>query len=402
MLALPNDPVLPDTTTPSANESDATSLAVVRVDDYAAFLDLALPWNALAAERSIFLRHEWFDAAWQWRSRDDMTRLAILCAYRGTCLVGVWPLLHCIEPGGMLARRILEFLTVPDTQLCDILVAADLDQNLVVAAFANHLAARCRDWDALRLRYVPADAVAITKLPEVLRGVGMDVVVTPAGGNPYVRLDIGWEDYYATRSRRLKKANNLTVNRLKKTGDILITRLAPGISSEGDTAAMLDTAIAISAKSWKRTTGNALDQPGPQAFIRRLSKLAAERGWLSLWLLALDGKPMAMEYQLVFNGHVHALRGDVVDGYDEISPGSYLHRHQLEQLCGGELRRYLMGPGDNPYKRHWSDEAEPLFRLDAYSTSTRGKLAALWSLKIRPGLRALKALFQYNKKVESA
>ena len=155
--------------------------------------------------------------------------------------------------------------------------------------------------------------------------------------------------------------------------------------------AALETAIAISANSWKRSTGNSLDNPGPQAFIRRLSELAAPKGWLSLWLLLLDGEPMAMEYQLVFGRKVHALRADIIDGREEISPGSYLNRHQLEQLFGRGLQRYLMGPGDNPYKKHWTEAAEPLFQLRAYSPSARGRVAALWSLKIKPALRALRA-----------
>ncbi len=383
------------------SESDATALAIVRVDHYNAFLELREAWNAIAGERSVFLRHEWFDAAWQWRSRDDAAALAILCVYSGQRLVGVCPFIQVKAPRRAIVLRTLEFLTVPDTQLCDIIIATDANQKPIATAFAEHLVSRRADWDVLRMRYLPEQAAAILELTRALRDFGIPVAMTPAGGNPYVGLESPWEDYYATRSRRLKKANNLAANRLKKAGEILVERLAPGTPSTSETLERINTAIAISASSWKRDTGNSLDQPGPQAFIRRLSQLAADQGWLSLWLLLVGGKPMAMEYQLVFDGQVHALRGDVLDGYDDISPGAYLHRHQLEQLCGRGLRRYLMGPGDNPYKRHWSDEAEPLFRLDAYSPSSRGKLAALWGLRIKPSLRALKALLQHNKKVET-
>ena len=53
-------------------------------------------------------------------------------------------------------------------------------------------------------------------------------------------------------------------------------------------------AIDISRRSWKTETGNSLDNPGPQAFVRRLSELACERGWLSVWLMrALHGISLA-------------------------------------------------------------------------------------------------------------
>ena len=41
---------------------------VVRITDAAAFAALKIEWNRIAALSgvpSVFLRHEWFDAAWQ-------------------------------------------------------------------------------------------------------------------------------------------------------------------------------------------------------------------------------------------------------------------------------------------------------------------------------------------------
>lgn len=383
-----------------ASDRSASALAIIRVSGYAGFLELREPWNELAADRSVFLRHEWFDAAWQWRGRDDAARLAILCAYRGTRLAGICPLIACTVRSAGMARRMLEFLTVPDNQLCDI-IAAESEQAAVADALAAELVARHGEWDVLRLSYLPEHALARSELARALEAHGIECRMTGTGGNPCISLETGWEDYYSTRSRSLKKANNLAANRLKKAGEIRIDWLQPGAALAAEAATALDAAIAISAGSWKRSTGNSLDNPGPQAFIRRLSELALEQGWLSLWLLALDGKPMAMEYQLVFGGKVHALRADFIDGSDEISPGSHLNRHQLEQLFGRGLHRYLMGPGDNPYKKRWTEEAEPLFQLDAYSPSARGRLAALWDLRIKPALRALKANMKQSKEAEA-
>jgi CelD/BcsL family acetyltransferase involved in cellulose biosynthesis len=60
-----------------------------------------------------------------------------------------------------------------------------------------------------------------------------------------------------------------------------------------------------------------------------------------------------------------------------------------------------MGPGDNPYKKRWTEEAEPLFRLDAYSPAVRGRIAALWDNQIKPRLRALKAIMKRQKEAET-
>jgi CelD/BcsL family acetyltransferase involved in cellulose biosynthesis len=379
--------------------SRCAALAVRRVGDYTGFLELRDDWNALAADRSVFLRHDWFDAAWQWRQRETATTLAILCVSRGGQLIGILPLLQRSERVQGMSRRVLEFLTVPDNQLCDVL-AAEGQQSAVAEALANELAIRRGDWDALRLAYLPVSSIAQSELLPSLAHYGIASGFTGNAGNLFVSLEGQWPDYYADRSRSLKKACNLAANRLSKAGSLRIDWLAPGATA-ATAQCFLDAAIAVSANSWKRSTGKSLDQPGPQAFFLRLAELALNQGWLSLWLLMLDGKAIASEIQLIFGGRVHALRSDFIEEYDELSPGTHLNRHMLQELFGRGLHRYLMGPGDNPYKKRWTDQAEPLFQLDAYSPSARGRLAAFWDLRLKPALRRLKATMETRRKVHA-
>jgi CelD/BcsL family acetyltransferase involved in cellulose biosynthesis len=374
-----------------AVSSKRAALSVACVSDYAEFLNLRKDWNALAADRSVFLRHEWFDAAWQWRRTIPGVHLAIICVFQHDALIGICPMIVRPEPGAAMSRRVIEFLTVPDNQLCDIIV--DKPNEFAVAeATAAELAARSSTWDVMHLAYLPEGSMTASgAFTNALKKLGIIHQLRNSGGNSYVSLETDWNDYYAKRGRSLKKTINLAANRLKKAGETKIDWLTSNMDSCLSTHAAIDAAIGVSAASWKRTTGNSLDNPGPQAFIRRLAELALIEGWLSLWLLKLDGKPIATEWQLIFGDRVHALRSDYVEEYDELSPGTHLNKHLLESLFDRGLRRYLMGPGDNPYKKRWSELAEPIFQLDAYSPSLRGRFAAAWELKLKPGLRTLKA-----------
>lgn len=371
----------------------AASPTEVRVvTEPADFAALRSGWDALLAKcrnPSVFLTHEWFDAAWQWRR--SAAQLYVLCLHRGPELVAALPLVLERAADGGRWERCLEFLAVPDTQCCD-LFAPDEERVSAATAFANELQARQRDWDVLRLRYLPETSLAATCFGDAMRGNRCAVAIRPTAGNPYIALDTTWEEYYSTRSRSLKKASNLAANRLRKAGEVKIEWLAPGTGDAADVARVLESAIALSGRSWKSRTGDSLDNVGPQAFIRRLSESAHQRGWLSVWLLALDGVPFAMEYQLVADGCVFALRSDFDEDCErrQISPGSHLSRHLLEQLFGRGLRRYLMGPGENAYKYRWTEQVLPTTELTVYGRSLRGRALEWWELGLKPLARSLR------------
>ena len=377
-----------------------SGLRVELVVDEERFAALSVPWNALAQRctpQSVFLRHEWFAAAWQWRREDAALR--IICVYRESTLVGVLPLL-ALRPGKGNTRCELELLTVPDTQVCDLL-AAPGDEKAVASACVWFLRRRTQAWDVLRLRYLRQNGPAWSQLVHAAAETGHSTAIATASSNPFMSLTGRWEDYYETRSRRLKKATNLVANRLQRSGAHSIKWHRPGMGDAGDIAAALDHAIDISARSWKRTTGNSLNHSGPQRFIRLLSKHAAENGWLSLWLLYLDGRAVAMEYQLTFDGDVHALRADFDESRTDVSPGSYLNIQLIKALFGQGYRRYYMGPGENAYKTRWAEAAAPMMQATIYGTGLYASWLAAWEGKIKPRLRQVRDRVTNDQRVDA-
>jgi CelD/BcsL family acetyltransferase involved in cellulose biosynthesis len=309
----------------------------------------------------------------------------VLCSETNGELDAILPLVMEAPARRPWQPRILQFLGVPDTQLADYL-ASPATRTSAAVQFADALIARRHDWDVLRLHPLAPDAAALVELRKALLERGADCVATGATANAYIRLDAGWAQYLAGRSRSLKKAINLAANRNKRVPGQDIEWLEPGTTEAPAVERAIEAAVQVSSRSWKRGTGNSLDAPGPGAFIRRLSEHATRRGWLSIWTLRLDGVPIAMEYQLVADGAVYALRSDFDADHDQASPGAHLFRNLLERMMSGGLQRYWMGPGENAYKYRWADDSEPVHTSEAFSPTARGRVLGAWRRRLRPAL----------------
>lgn len=362
-----------------------STLQIKWINTTSDFQALKNEWNILASRAnpgSVFLRHEWFDAAWAWRQQDSQLR--VLHVHDSQRLLGIVPLVLRRQTGPGLRPRVLEFLTVPDTQLCDLLCAPE-DRPAIVRALIEAVTATTAPCDLLDMRYLPSTSATLPELAAAAGACRLKSQQTETDNNLYIDLDGEWAAFYARRSRRQKKANNLVANRLKRAVQNIELQWLRG---DGLTAEVLEqtlaTVTAISARSWKRTTGLSLDHAGPGAFIQRLAKHAHQNGWLSLWMLQLDGAPVAMEFQLSYAGQLHALRADYDQAQCELSPGSYLNWKLIESLFGKEYKRYWMGPGENAYKRHWAVDGEVLCQTRIYARTLVGRTLAWRDLWLRP------------------
>jgi hypothetical protein len=333
----------------------------------------------------VFCAPHWLDAAWLWRQAEARKRYFVLGSDKSG-VTGFAPLIKVEHPTAGVALRTIRWLTVPDTQFADICAAPGRAAQFA-ESLALHLQCTDRGWDRLQLTHLSNLFPNWKYFESELRRRNISCASEAIDENPFIDLSGSFDSYYADRSRSLKKAVNLSSNRLGKSGRIDVDWIKGGSSVHQSLA----DAIYVSAMSWKQQTGNTLDRAGPRAFVEALTDSAAELSQLSLWLLRLDGKVIATEYQIIADGNVYALRSDFDPTFSELSPGTFLSHHLLKSLFGQGLKRYYMGPGGNPYKRRWTDSSEPMFKLTAYSSSARGRLAYWLEHVVRPRFRPVRS-----------
>jgi CelD/BcsL family acetyltransferase involved in cellulose biosynthesis len=355
-----------------ATLADATREAPERltVEWGASLAELAPQWEALAdaSGAAPFLRPRWF-AAWE-----------RAFAPRGVDLLAV-------RRAGQLAA------VLPVHRRSGSVRGAANDHTPVFGAVTADDGAARRLADALVERRRSVDLpFADPRAPEVVAllaasaAAGHQTVERSRLRQPYVALDGCWADYERALARKLRKESARLRRRLGELGSVTFQ-----YDDGGDRLhETLSEGFAVEGSGWKTARGTAIaSSPGIESFYRSVAEWAAERGWLRLAFLRVDGRPAAFDLCLEANGVVYALKGGFDPELRSYGPGMLLVRETLMHAFERGLDRYEFLGADDPYKLAWTDTAHERVRLVTYPPTLRDGAQLLGERVARPLARRL-------------
>lgn len=361
------------------------SIRVRRLTSLREFDELAPIWAEVTRESgqsSPFLSHDWFACCWRtagprrqrevWIVEDDAGPLAFVPLVRWRTTVRGLPV------------RVLRFLDSPDTPFVD-LPAVGRGED-VIATVLDTLATD-GEWDLLTIAKVPPDAKALTALVPAL-APRFPWRVAARDQAPFVRASGTWEEFFRRKTQRFRKTCRHIENKLRRAGTIGLEEYRQ-VDPDGPVFAEM---MEVSMQSWKGPRGLAMaTMQGMPRFFRELTARASMNGWLHLWVLRLDGRPIATEYQLTADGRVHALRADFDLSQSELSPGAYLNQHIVSSLFDRTaIEEYDMGPGLNEYKLRWATGSREVITLDIYAPTVYGHFLHGVETRLVPLVRRLR------------
>jgi CelD/BcsL family acetyltransferase involved in cellulose biosynthesis len=332
---------------------------------------------------SPFLSHDWFACCWRTAGPNRRRELWLIEDVVGP--VALIPLVYSREKIHGLPARHLRFLDSPDTPFAELPVARGMDE--VIATFLEALRRR-RDWDVLALSKLPAHSTTLKALQGALTG---QFAWRVAGRieSPYLEIDGSWRQFLEGKTQRFRKTCRNLENRIMRAGRVTVEEHRQ-VDADGPLFAEV---MEVSRQSWKGPRGFAMaTMQGMPRFFRELTQRASANGWLRLWILRLDGRAAATEYQIGENGSVYALRADFDSSLAELSPGAYLNLRIVQSLFERqEIRQYDMGPGLNEYKLRWASGAHEAVALEAYAPTPYGRLLHTVETRLLPLVRRWRA-----------
>jgi CelD/BcsL family acetyltransferase involved in cellulose biosynthesis len=319
-------------------------------------------WAALAEQVDAmpFLRPGWFEA---WCDAFGARDLRLLCARRGDTLVGVLPL----DTG---RRGLCRSPTNMDTPR----FGALLRDAAAAEAFARHLTTSGPR--RLDIAFVPDGDPLLGRLADLGPPSGSALLTRSIARQPYLDLSIGPEAYEQSLGRKLRSSLRRRRRRLEEQGEVEFT------VHDGSRwlHALLREGFAVEASGWKGEAGSAIASTAEHArFYTAVAEWAADRGWLRLAFLRVDGRPVAFSMFLVASRRVWALKLGVDPAFRCAGAGVLLTWESLRHWLGSGLESFeFLGDAD-PFKLTWTDSTREVLRVQLFSRSLGGALEhRLW------------------------
>ena len=339
---------------------------------------VAAEWDLLADRCGAvpFLRPGWIGAWWR---AFGTGALEVVALRRDGRLVALVPLFS--RPGA------LHSTTNFHTPLFGLL-AEDADAARALASTVVSSGVR-----RVALGFLDSRSPDLAELEAAGEAAGRRVLVRTLARAPFLEIEGTWEAYERDLSKNLRSDLRRCWRRLAEAG-----RVSFEIADGGtDLDALVSEGLRVEAAGWKTARGTAiLSRPETERFYREVAGWAAERGWLRLAFLRVDGRPVAFQYAFEDGRIYYPLKGGYDPRYREFSPGKLIIHSTLSRAFSTGLARYEFLGGEAQYKRVWASGSREIVLFQAYAASAAG--FAEWTLQAfgRPlaksGVDALRGL----------
>lgn len=356
-------------------------LTIEEISDRGAVATLAGEWEALSGrsrEGSLFSSREWISA---WLESFQRERpFVLLLARRGSALVGLLPLLEGAR-SGLCGGRGLE-TPMNEQSPCGSLLCDEPEP--VFEAFLDHVR-RTRGALPLRLPLFPSGSATVRALRGIAATGRFRLHERPSRCSTRILVRGTWPEYLATRSKHSQREWRRKRKRLDEAGRVETRTVTAAAALPG----ALQEVLEIESRSWKHDEGTSFQrESGVADFYRRLAEMCADRGWLRLSLLYLNGRPAAHCYAVVHGGELLALKTSFDADLASLSPGLALMLTVSEQAFKEGLAAIdLLGHPDR-WKVEMANEQRPHVDLCVFPRGlVRCEACAFLEGRVEPFLR---------------
>jgi CelD/BcsL family acetyltransferase involved in cellulose biosynthesis len=224
------------------------------------------------------------------------------------------------------------------------------------------------------LRSACEDARLDALLAELLPGgdgwdSALDAKPLRLESSPILSLAKGWEAYLAARSANFRQQIRRRERKLRREHAVRF-RLAADLTRLQDDLGIL---FSLHVARWGKAGSAFLRW---ERFHRNFAAVALKQGWLRLWFLELDHRPVAAWYGFRFAGIESYYQAGRDPARSDESVGFVLLAHTIREAAQDGMHEYRLLRGAEAFKRRFA-EADPGLETFVLERGVPGRIARI-------------------------
>jgi CelD/BcsL family acetyltransferase involved in cellulose biosynthesis len=237
----------------------------------------------------------------------------------------------------------------------------------------------------IHLQGMPEHAAGTQFLCEELERSGYRIVRRAGPFCPWLALPTSWGEMLESVSGNLRGEIRRRRRMLEREGSVTFRTVSGGPTLEEEVGRFLR----LEASGWKGRSGTSiLGNPSAEGLYRGFARGAAEKGWLRLHLLELNGVPIAIDYGCAFGGHGVLIKTAFDEAYRRMSPGTLLLAETLRGTIEEGLHSYDFLGSAERYKMRWTSEVHAREQIWAYRREALP--GYVYRKRVRPLLKSVR------------
>jgi CelD/BcsL family acetyltransferase involved in cellulose biosynthesis len=325
-------------------------MAILELQRFDEQNDFETWWNQLLSkslDNHPFLTYEWLTTWWNHYGKEK--ELKIFTAEKERAISLVVPVMYstCKVLGSRRSK--IEFVASGDSDYQGFIMTNFQDATVTVNHLIKSIMEDSNDADCITLKDVPEDS-ATAKLLEGIKEESIGTTHSTATSCPYVKLPKTYEIYRQTLGSNMRR--NLKVWEREAVKDYRVEFV------KYDKIGTVEESMKILFELHQKrqiSKGNygVFSDDNKKSFHIDVANAFAERGWLGLFFLTFNDKPVSAVYSYEYNGKLYAYLCGFDPEYDRYRPGHLAFKNLIQYGIEKNLKELDFLRGDEEYKSRW-------------------------------------------------
>lgn len=337
--------------------------------------DREIRWNQLLSkslDNNPFLTYEWLTAWWRHYGKGRTIKIFIAKTRKKGKVTLIAPTMYSTYNILGVKLRKLEFIATPASDYHTFLLMNFIESTKVAKPLMEKIVESVTDAECIELKEIPEDSYTSKLLAHLhIKTNSCETNSKVLSRCPYVILPENFETVFQTLGSNMRR--NLKRWKKQALRDYKVEFVA--YDEIGTVEDAMEIFFELHRKRWKEKNElGSFSNDVSKNFHIEVAEAFAKNGWLALYFLTFNDKPVSALYSYEYNGKLYAYLSGFDPEYATYRPGHLTFEYLIKHSVKRGLNEFDFLRGMEEYKNRWKANVRRNFEFRILKGGLKTKL----------------------------